>query len=149
MIPFMLILHLLGIVLWLGGAIGAMTAGMRARAEDRRVQGAVARIQAAMHRTVIAPGVLLTVISGVYLSFPAMEGGAPSGWLMVMQGAGLAAALLVLFVSLPTTSRLARVDPTGQNAAAFDAVRKRQAMVGSIAGTLGLLALVAGVLVRF
>jgi Mn2+/Fe2+ NRAMP family transporter len=59
---------------------------------------------------------------------------------MLMQGAGLLAGLIVLFVLLPNGARLGRTNPTGQTAALFDALKKRQAIAGSIAGTLGLLA---------
>jgi hypothetical protein len=40
------------------------------------------------------------------------------------------------------------VDPTGQTAGYFDELRQRQRVVSSIAGTLALVALVAGALVR-
>jgi hypothetical protein len=65
-----------------------------------------------------------------------------------MQGAGILAALLVLLIGLPTAAKLARLDPVGQGATYFDELRQRQKIVGSVAGTLALLALVAGALVR-
>ena len=68
---------------------------------------------------------------------------------MVMQGAGLLGALLVLLVGLPTAAKLARLDPTGQGAGFFDELRQRQRIVGSVSGTLALVALVAGALVRY
>lgn len=71
------------------------------------------------------------------------SGNTPSPWLMLMQGAGLVGALLVLFVSVPTSNRLAKVNPV-DSAELFDAVRRRQAIAGTLAGTLALLALVAG-----
>ena len=127
-----------------------MVIGIKGRSEDRATQGAVTRLQAQVHRLLILPGALLTVATGVYLSIGAMaQGTAPSAWLMVMQGAGVLAALLVLFVTVPTSMRLSRINPVGEGAGAFDALRKRIATAGSIAGTLALLALVAGVLARF
>ena len=69
-----------------------------------------------------------------------MAGG--SAWLMVMQGAGLVAALITLFVALPTAIRLGRLDPAGAQAAYFDELRTRQKVVGMIWGVLVLLALV-------
>jgi len=74
--------------------------------------------------------------------------GSANVWLMVMQGAGLVAGLLTLFVALPTATRLSRLDPSGEQAAYFDELRKRQKVVGMIWGALGLLALVGGSLVR-
>jgi hypothetical protein len=68
---------------------------------------------------------------------------------MLMQGAGVVAALLVLFVSLPTLSRLLRLSPTGDYATVYAALRRRQAMAGMIAGTLGVLALLGGVLHKY
>jgi len=143
-----LFLHLLGFVLWMGGGIASMFAGIAAKSEDRAGLGAVARAQSAVQRIVIGPGALLTVLSGLMLTFArgGMAGG--SVWLMVMQGAGLVGALLTLFVAVPTASRLARLDPTGSEAAYFDELRNRQKVVGMVWGVLALLALVAGVMAR-
>ena len=143
-----LFLHLLGFVMWMGGGIATMFAGIAAKSEDRAGLGAVARAQAAVQRIVIGPGALLTVLSGLMLTFArgGMAGG--SVWLMVMQGAGLVGALLTFFVAVPTASRLARLDPTGSEAAYFDELRNRQKVVGMVWGVLALLALVAGVMAR-
>ena len=150
MTPLLVLLHVLGFALWMGGGYATMVAGIRGRREDRSNQAAVVRIQGAIARTLIAPGCLLALVTGVFLSLRLVGSStAPSIWLMVMQGAGLVAGGLTLFVSLPTSARLGRVEPVGETAALFDALRKRVALVGSIAGTLGLIALVAGVLNRF
>jgi hypothetical protein len=61
-----------------------------------------------------------------------------------MQGAGLVAALLTLLIALPTASKLSRLEPAGETARYFDELRQRQRIVGSISGTLGLVALFAG-----
>ena len=63
---------------------------------------------------------------------------------MLMQGAGLVAALLTLFIALPTAAKLSRMDPVGETARYFDELRQRQRIVGSISGMLGLLALFSG-----
>lgn len=143
-----LFLHLLGFVMWMGGGLATMFAGIAAKAETRAGLGAVVRAQSAVQRIVIAPGAILTVLSGLMLTFAlaGMAGG--SVWLMVMQGAGLVAALITLFVALPTAIRLGRLDPAGAQAAYFDELRTRQKVVGMIWGVLVLLALVAGTLVR-
>lgn len=152
MIRFWLFLHLLGFTLWLGGGFAAMAAAIAAKREDRAGLGAVVRSQVAVQKMVIAPGALLVVLSGLILTF-SMSGRAVelAGFnlaLVVMQAAGLAGALLTLMVALPTAARLARVDPVGPGADYFDELRRRQKVVSAIAGTLALIALVAGALVR-
>jgi hypothetical protein len=141
-----LFLHLLGFTMWLGGAIASMIVGIAARREDRHGLAAVVRAQATMTKLVIAPGSLLTVLSGLILTFQ-LSGGDLAGfsiWLVIMQGAGLIAALLTLLIALPTAARLGRLDPAGEAARYFDELRSRQRIVASIAGTLGLVALFAG-----
>lgn len=153
MIGLWVFLHLLGMVLWLGGAFASMTAGLVAKRAELRVgAGAVARLQAALHVRLIGPGAFLTVLTGLMLTirlYGATRDGAPSLWLVVMQLTGVLAAILVLFVAVPTAARLSRVDPEGPHAAAFEALRSRQAIVGSIGGVLGLVALVSGALVKY
>jgi hypothetical protein len=143
-----LFLHLLGFTMWLGGAIAAMIVGIAAKREDRHGLGAVVRAQASLMKVGIAPGALLTVLSGLILTFQVT---ASTGdlvgfnlWLVVMQGAGLVAALLTLLIALPTATKLSRIDPLGERAQYFDELRQRQRMVGSISGMLGLVALFAG-----
>jgi hypothetical protein len=97
-------------------------------------------------KVAIAPGALVAVLSGLVLTF--QLGGSElvgfSIWLVIMQGAGLVAALLTLLIALPTASKLSRMDPSGDTARYFDELRQRQRIVGSISGTLGLVALFAG-----
>lgn len=153
MIGLWVFLHLLGMVLWLGGAFASMAAGFSATRSDRAVgAGAVARLQAALHVRLIGPGAFLTVLSGLVLTiriYGATRDGAPGLALVVMQLTGVLAAILVLFVAVPAASRLARIEPDGPHAGAFEALRARQAIVGSIGGVLGLLALLSGALVKY
>ena len=143
---FWLFLHLLGFTLWLGGAIAAMIIGVAAKREDRHGLGAVVRAQGTLMKVAIAPGALLAVLSGLILTFQISGGDMPgfSIWLMLMQGTGLVAALLTLLISLPTASKLSRLDPAGETARYFDELRQRQRIVASISGVLGLVALFAG-----
>jgi hypothetical protein len=141
-----LFLHLLGFTLWLGGAIASMIMGIAARGEERPALGAVVRGQSKVAKVAIAPGALLTVLSGLILTFQ-LSGGDLAGfsiWLVIMQGAGVIAALITLLISLPTAARLGRLDPTGEGARYFDELRQRQRIVASISGTFGLIALFAG-----
>ena len=152
MIQFWLFLHLLGFTMWLGGGLASMVAGIAAKREDRAGLGAIARAQAAVHKAIIAPGAILVVLSGLILTFSVSgrtgELVGFSIWLVVMQGAGLVGALMVLLIGLPTAARLARLDPMGQGAAFFDELRQRQRIVASASGVLALVALVAGAWVR-
>jgi hypothetical protein len=141
-----LFLHLLGFTLWLGGAIASMIMGIAAKREDRSGLGAVVRSQATLTRVAIAPGALVTVLSGLILTFQlsGVDLAGFSFWLVTMQSAGIIAALLTLLISLPTATRLGRLDPTGEGARYFDELRARQRIVASISGTFGLVALLAG-----
>ncbi len=148
MIRLWLFLHLVGFTLWIGGALAAMVAGIAAKREDRAGLGAVVRTQAAVQKILVAPGALLAVLSGLMLTFSvtSLRGGENGFniWLVLMQGAGLLGALLVLLIGLPTAARLGRVDPEGPGAAYFDELRQRQRLVGTAAGVLALVALVGG-----
>jgi hypothetical protein len=150
---FWLFLHLLGFTLWLGGGFASMVAGIAGKREDRQGLGTVVRSQAALQRIVIAPGALLTVLSGLILTFSVTGRTGDlvgfSAWLVVMQGTGIVGALVTLLVGLPTATRLARLDPAGANAAFFDELRQRQKVAASIAGVLALIALVAGAWYRY
>jgi hypothetical protein len=152
MIRFWLFLHLLGFTMWLGGGLAVMVAGIAAKREDRAGLGAVARAQAAAHKAIIAPGAILVVLSGLILTFSVSGRTGEllgfSVWLVVMQGAGLVGALMVLLIGLPTAAKLARLDPMGPGAAFFDELRQRQKIVASVSGVLALVALVAGAFVR-
>lgn len=148
MIRFWIFLHIVGFTLWIGGGLASMVAGIVSKGEDRARLGAVVRAQAAVQKVLVAPGALLTVLSGLMLTFAvtSLRGGEVgfSLWLMLMQGAGLVGALIVLMVGLPTASKLTRLDPLGPNAAYFDELRQRQRVTGSIAGVFALAALVGG-----
>jgi hypothetical protein len=147
-----LFLHLLGFTLWLGGAIASMIVGIAAKREDRHGIGAVVRAQTQLTKIAIAPGALLTVLSGLILTFSTTaQTGELVGFslaLVIMQGAGILAALLTLLIMLPTSAKLGRLDPVGEAAGYFDELRQRQRIVASISGMLGLVALLAGALVR-
>lgn len=148
MMRLWLFLHLLGFTLWIGGGWASMFAGIAAKKEGREGLGTVARAQAAVHRMVIGPGALLTVLSGLLLTFTVTSTSGQlqtsNTWLAAMQGAGLLGALLTLFISLPTAAKLGRLDPVGEGAGYFDELRSRQKIVASISGTLALIALISG-----
>ena len=144
-----LFLHYFGFVFWIGGGLAAMVAGIASRGEPRSALGAVARMQSSITKALMVPGALATVISGLMLTFRNSGGTYPGAntWLILMQGAGLVGALITLLISVPTVSKLGRLDPEGQTAAYFDELRQRHRLVASIAGVLAMTALVAGVMV--
>jgi Predicted integral membrane protein (DUF2269) len=150
MIRFYLFLHLLGFTMWLGGGMASMVASIAAKREDRRGLGAVVRAQSALQRAVIAPGALLTVLSGLLLTLGAgrSEIAGANIWLIIMQAAGLIAALLTLFIAVPTAARLGRLDPEA-SPGAFDEMRQRLRLIATFSGLLGLAALLSGAMVRY
>ena len=147
----LLFAHLLGMVLWLGGGFAAMSLGLALRGRQAPELALLTEAQGRLLRGLILPGVLLTVLSGLLLTLqlyntPMIAGGLPVP-LLVMQGAGLLAAAIVLVVGLPAATRLARLDPVA-HAPLFASLRKRSALASSLAGTLGLIALVAAAMLR-
>jgi len=142
-----LFLHFFGQILWLGAGLGSMVYGIAGKKESGAALGVIARGQVAVHKMLIGPGAFLMILSGVMLSLQmygsAMSGMAPTVWMMVMQGAGLLGALIVLAVGMPTIARLGRVSPEGPTAALYQALRRRHVAVSMVSGTLGLLALLA------
>lgn len=141
-------LHFFGMALWLGGGVAAMVLAVLSRGESTEVRAGIYRLLGRVQAMVIAPGALITVLSGVWLtmSLAWSGGGAALGrpGLATMQGAGIVAGLLVLLIALPTANRLGRAavpDDKGQLPPAFEKLRRRQALVSSLAGALALIAL--------
>ena len=149
--PLLLFAHLLGMVLWLGGGFAAMSLGLAPRGQQAPELVLLTELQGRMLRGLILPGVLLTVLSGLLLTLklyntPMIAAGLPVP-LLVMQGAGLVAAAIVLVVGLPASTRLARLDPVA-HAPLFASLRKRSALASSLAGALGLIALGGAAMLR-
>ena len=148
----LLFAHIFGFVLWMGGGLTAMIVGITMRSVPRPELPVLVGLQGKLHSRLILPGILLVVASGLVLTLR-LYGGAMSvdGFpvpLMVMQGAGLLAAIVALVVTLPTISRLGRLDPTGEQAPLFTALHNKAAFSGSLTGILAITALVSGVLLR-
>jgi len=143
-------IHVLGVVLWLGAGMASMVTRVAGRREAPESVGVITRIQAAITTRLIGPGAFLVVISGVVLTvwrYPGTAMATASRWLFVMQGAGFVGALLVLLIQVPTAVKLARTPALGDTAPLFLQLRKRQAIISSIAGALALVALAASALV--
>ena len=147
-----LVAHFLGFVLWMGGGFAAMTVGIAMGSAPRAQLPVMAGIQGRLHRALILPGVLVTVISGLMLTLQ-LYGTATSAAgfpvpLMVMQGAGLLAAILALVVNFPAVTRLSRLDPVSEYAPLFNALVKRARLSGLLTAVLSVTALLAGALLR-
>lgn len=144
--------HIIGFVLWIGGGLAAMTVGIAMRRGPRGDLPALLRVQAGLYSRLILPGCVLVVVSGLLLTLR-MYGSATSvngypGPLMIMQGAGLVAAVIVLVVSFPTMGRLSRLNPDGEHAPLFQALSRKMAVAGSLSGMLAMTSLICGVLLR-
>jgi hypothetical protein len=145
---FWMLVHVLGFTLWLGGGIATMVAGVAAKRLGAAERLAGYRLIGAVQRLLVAPGAVAVVVSGVLLSMPYMKQGDVPGWMGLMMVAGLAGALGALGVSVPTAARLARLEPDarGELPEAFVRLRRRQIVAATLAGSLGLIALIAATL---
>jgi hypothetical protein len=148
----LLALHIFGYVLWMGGGFATMLTGGLLRRLPRNELRLPLELQERFVRALVLPGAVLVVLSGLMLTLR-LYGSATSVsgfpvWLMVMQGAGLLGAVIVLVVTVPTSARLGRLDPTGPHAALFDALRWRFHLAEMVTGMLAVLALIGGVMIR-
>lgn len=145
------LVHWIGLILWLGPGVAVMFMNIRARREPPSVRAMLARLLAPVHGVLIGPGALLTAVTGIVLTMRLARAGMPmdSVGLMIMQAAGLVGALVVLFAVLPAAARLARVAAAVQGdelPPAFTALRRRVVVGSSVGGTLGVIALFAAIL---
>lgn len=141
-----LFLHYMGFVAWLGGGLAMMLAGITAKHFPPAERLAVYRATGAVARALIGPGALLVLLSGFVLSLPYFKTATVPGWLVAMQGLGLVGAIVAIGVVTPTAARMGRLelDPRGELPESFAGLRKRQVIFATLAGTLALLALLAG-----
>lgn len=138
------LLHVLGVALWIGGALASMVVAAVSRGEEGTVRAGAARLLAAVQTRIIVPGVLLTILTGFYLAMQLGPGAADRAGIVGMMGAGILAGLLVLLIGLPTAlkrARLAVPDAQGNLPPIVAALTVRQAIVSTVAGLLALAAL--------
>ncbi len=150
------LVHFFGLALWIGGASAAMIMAISSRRESMEVRAGVFRLLANVQTIAVGAGALMTLGSGLLLTIKLAQAmgaenmmGSPR--ILIMQGAGLVAGLLVLLVSIPTAVKMrALAVPTesGELLPAFERYRKRQAAVSSVAGALAVVALFAAVVLR-
>jgi hypothetical protein len=147
---FWRIAHFVSFVAWIGGGMAVMVAGLVMKRLDRSLWGGVADVQAGLYRWLLGPGSIIAVVSGLILTLRMYNGMAVQvgAWLGMMQLCGLIGGLVTLLGAMPAAGKIARLEPLGETAAAFDAARRRMVITGMIGGTFSFLALVAGVLYR-
>jgi hypothetical protein len=143
-----LFVHLSGMAMWLGGGMASMISGVVAKRLPPAERLAVYKATGAVHRVLVRSGTIAVVLSGVFLVMPMMS--AIPSWVQMMMGAGILGAIVASALSVPTASALGRLelDPRGELPESFARLRKRQAIVATIAGALAILALMAGTLFR-
>lgn len=148
-------LHFLGMTVWIGGMVAAMVVAVDAGTEAGASRRATARLLGKLYGWVIAPGALVTVVTGLALTMAlAQRAGSeimalPGMW--GMQATGLLAGLLVLFIGLPTAANLARVAGASDDEALpplFARLQKRLAMVAQVVVLLAVVALVFATMIR-
>jgi hypothetical protein len=150
MSPMWRFLHFVTMVMWIGGGLSVLVAGLAMRRLDRSFWGGIAEVQGAIYRMLVGPGAMLNTISGVMLTFKmygalSLRVGAGLG---TMQGIGVLAALVTLLGAMPAAARLSRMEPTGESAPAFDRMTSRLFLTGALGTALAVVALVAGSLYR-
>lgn len=113
-----LLLHVIGIALWLGAGAVALLFATAAR-HDTPMRLPRVLLLGRIYTLFIAPGAMLATASGLVLTMMAASGsdsarlGEPA--LAAMQSMGLLAGILEIFVAFPTAQRL-----TGAGIAAMD-----------------------------
>lgn len=149
MISFALFAHVFGVALWIGGAIAGMVVAAAAREEAPVVKAAAFRIVSRLHTMVIGVGALIVVGTGVLIvmvDIGTLTGMMqhPKVWVMIV--AGLIAGMIVMFVGLPTASRMGALAVTskkGEMPPAFEVYRRRLDAITMISGALAVVALLA------
>lgn len=143
-----LFVHLSGMAMWLGGGLASMISGVVAKRLAPAERLAVYKATGAVHRVLVRSGAIAVVLSGVFLVMPMMS--AIPSWVQMMMGAGILGAIVASALSVPTASALGRLelDPRGELPESFARLRKRQAIVATIAGALAIFALMAGTILR-
>lgn len=147
---FWLFVHIMGFVAWLGGGLAVMLSGITAKHYHPAHRLAVYRIMGMITRSLVGPGAVLVVVSGIILSVPYFKSATVPSWLMAMQTFGFLGAVVAVSLVVPVAARLGRLDldPRGDLPESFPSLRRRQAIFATLAGVFALLALLAGTLFR-
>jgi uncharacterized membrane protein len=136
-------IHILGVAMWLGSGLTYAIWSSRGRnVANLDVTAFVFRTIARSQAAITVPGMFLTVISGVILTFIGPYGwfNPEEHWLFAMQVIGLLAFVVVLVILYPRSIRVARLAEhgvrRGHQDAEFYALNRQQAVLSSIVGML-------------
>lgn len=146
MTPLYATLHFAGFAAWLGGLLAILAL----RASAARDPGAAMDLSP-VYRALVGPGAMVTVVTGLMLTlrlYNEASGDGLSEGLMAMQGLGIVAAMISLIVSVPTASRLARLEPVGPSATLYRQLDRRLRMTDVAVLLMGVVAIAAGTLGR-
>jgi len=148
---FWLFVHNLGYTVWIGGGLATMLAGIASKRMAPAERLAVYKTTSFVQRALVGTGAIVTIVSGLFLAMPYMKN-PEMMWrgMNAMMGFGILGAILAVTLSVPTAAKLGRLDldPRGELPEVFFSLRKQQAWFATIAGSLGLLALVAATFFR-
>ena len=148
--------HVLSVTLWIGGAVAAFAVATSTRGQAAPVRAAGWPLLARIHGFVIAPGAIAAVLTGLILTMQLTSRGMGAmlmnPGILGMQFAGLLSGTLVVFVGVPTANQLAamsgRIESDVMPAPA-ERLRRRQAVVSTLAGVFAILALFMAEVVRY
>ena len=155
MFGFLLFLHVATFSVWLGASLTFMVWGPAVRNASVEVWANSWLTLSRVQRFFVAPSCLIATLTGIVLTLQLVQrqSGTESFNLMAMQLLGLASALLTLGLATPLANRMGTLAARSLEKAARDplaeAVRRRLALVGSIAGSLLILAIYFGEMTHF
>lgn len=140
-------LHMLGIGLWLGGGAVAVLVNTLEAKTSPTARAAVDEMLGKVYAWVVGPGAITAVAAGVALTMMAASQGygARLGHppIAAMQGIGLVAATIEIFVSLPTSQRLARISALSEGAESSATARLYRRRLRAASGTALVLVAIA------
>ena len=138
----LLYLHLLGVVVWIGGgALFAIWGGRARRSGQPPLVVFVAETIAWLLDWVIVPAMLVTVVAGVLLTAAADLAMKPPMWLMAKVALVAIGVVLLFAVQRPTAKALVHaLHATGKKAGAqVPGLARRQMLMGMIGGVLAMI----------
>ena len=153
--PLMRFAHMLAMAVWIGGLLSGLVISVQARAETGLARRSSYGLLGKVYSIVIGPAVLITTVTGIALTMSLAQrvGNAAMGHprIWVMQANGLLAALLALFVELPSATSLARLagsQDEGATSPAFERLQSRLSVVTQLVVVLFVIAIYFATAVR-
>lgn len=144
----LLFLHWAGFSIWLGAQMTFMVWGMASRKVGLEAWAHTWMTLDKVQRRLVLPAAVVATATGIALTMRLVGQQADAGgavWLMGMQGAGLVAGIVAIFVVTPLAGKMARAAQRSLEAGAkqpeAERVRVKLAWAGTIAGNLILVAL--------